>query len=300
MRREAGELQLKVIRRAGLIAVVTATAISLMALGASAAPAAPPKIVSAAFSHVTSDSVVLEAEINPEGKAVSYHFEYGSSDCFSSPCTTSPALEGALLSKGTSPEAVSPATLEGLTPGTTYHFRVAAKNNSSETAEGSDTVFVTYPLPSVFEACPNEAFRRERPSTLLPDCRAYEQASPMDKNGADVNGGANQVQASTDGNSVSFFSAAGLPGAVGAQDFETYLARRGAGDWLTRGVYPPASDGPIARNAGWTPDLSLFFSNVADSFGGPWTFRARSSAAESSAPISSGAVTGSFLVGTSA
>jgi len=35
-------------------------------------------------------------------------------------------------------------------------------------------------------ACPNEAIRQEQSSTFLPDCRAYEMVSPVDKNGADV------------------------------------------------------------------------------------------------------------------
>lgn len=293
MGREAGGLKSKTVRRAARIA--TATAVALVALGASTASAVPPKVLSTSFSHVTSSSAVLEAEVNPEGKALAYHFEYGPADCSSSPCTTSPALEGTLPSKATVAEAVPPPTLEGLAPGTTYHFRIVL-SNGKETAEGPDTVFSTYAQPSVFPACSNDAFRG---SASLPDCRAYEQASSPDKNGADINGSANQVQASADGNSVAFFTAAGLPGAVGAQDFETYLAHREGSDWSTHGVYPPASDGPIAHNAGWTPDLSLFFSNVADAFGGPKSFLARSSADESFTALTAGAEAG-FLAGASA
>ena len=272
MRREArGQGQwLKVGRRTGRIAM--ATAVGLIAFGTSVASAAPPKVVSTSFSHVTADSAVLEAKINPENRPVAYQLEYGPSDCLSSPCTSSPTPEGVLPS-ATTPQTVPPVTIEGLAPATTYHFRVVTKNGLGEKAEGPDTVFATYPLPPVFKACPNDALRHGSPSALLPDCRAYEQASPVDKNGADINGGANQVQASADGNSIAFFTASGLPGAVGAQDFSTYLARRVSSNWLTRGVYPQASDGPVARNAGWTPDLSLFFSNVRNSFNGPRTFQ---------------------------
>jgi hypothetical protein len=284
-------------RRALLIVAVVAVTFASVAIGASSASAVPPKVASTFFSHVTTNTVELEAKVNPEGKVVVYHFEYGPADCSSSPCTTGPLLEGTLTSKATTAIAVAPAILEGLAPATIYHFRIVVSNAQKETVEGPDTTFRTYALPSAFGACSNDTFRG---SFFLPDCRAYEQASSPDKNGADVNGGANQVEASSDGSSVDFFSAAGLPGAVGAQEFETYLARRDTDSWSTGGVYPPASDGSVARNAGWTPDLSLFFSNVADSFFGPWTFRARSSAERSFTPLVSGAEKEGFLAGASA
>src|SRR4051812_34774972 len=34
--------------------------------------------------------------------------------------------------------------------------------------------------------CPNGAIRDQQHSTYLPQCRAYEQVSPVDKNGTDV------------------------------------------------------------------------------------------------------------------
>jgi hypothetical protein len=177
---------------------------------------------------------------------------------------------------------------------------VVAKNTESPTpVAGPDTVLRTFGEEQVFGPCPNDQFRAG-PSAKLPDCRAYEQVS-SEKNGADAYGGANKVQASTAGDAIAFFSAPNLPGAVGAQDLQTFLARRGADAWSTAGVFPPASASPIARNAGWTPDLSLFFSNAAPTFGGPWTFRLRDSSDGSFATVAeNGPRGGEALVGASA
>jgi hypothetical protein len=158
------------------------------------------------------------------------------------------------------------ATVEGLTPGTAYHLRVVAKNSESPTpVPGPDTVFRTFGEEPVFGPCPNDEYRTG-PSARLPDCRAYEQVS-SEKNGADVGGQAGLVQGSTGGDAIAFFSPPNLPGAVGAQELQTFLARRGAGAWSTAGVLPPASVGPVAANLGWTADLSFFFSSAAPGFG---------------------------------
>lgn len=274
---------------------------ALFALLVPSALAASPTITSTSFSHITSNSAQLEAEVNPEGRATLYRFEYGSSDCSAEPdpCTTLPSLEGTLSSGANFPEPLPPAQLSGLVPGATYHFRLIAESSKGVT-KGPDRTFTTYLPQPASPQCSNDAvFREGKPSALLPDCRAYEQASAVDKNGADANGAPDQVQTSTDGDAITFFSPAGLPGAIGAQEFETYLARRGPDGWLSQGVYPPASAGPVARNAGWTPDLSQFFSNVGDSFNGPWVFRLRSSADESFSPVASGGEKESFLAGAS-
>jgi virginiamycin B lyase len=275
-------------------------ALALLALPG-VATAAAPTISNSAISVPTTESATLEADLNPEGKALHYRFEYGLGDCESNPCTSTPVPD-AKLPSGTAPVRVS-AEVEGLSPGTTYHFRLVAENSAKETSEGADTLFATYALDPVFASCANDLFRGEaEPSSLLPDCRAYEQASPSDKNGADVNGGPNEVQASGNGDAVAFFSAAGLPGGVGAQEFETYLARRGEGDWSIQGVYPPASAGVVASNAGWTPDLSYFFSRAAPSLVEPRTFRLRDSADGSFDPMPvspSGLLADPYLAGAS-
>jgi hypothetical protein len=72
----------------------------------------------------------------------------------------------------------------------------------------------------------------------LPDSRAYEQVSPVDKNESDVrfNSG---VDAAFGGDGLVFTSDGSFAGQPTAQSQTSYLARRGAGGWVTRGIQMP-------------------------------------------------------------
>jgi virginiamycin B lyase len=249
-------------RTAGTTAII-AIAFACLATGATAAPG-PPVISATTISNVTTESVLLQASVNPGEKATSYRFEVGPSDCSSNAC---PTVSEGELSAGSSPVGVS-FELKGMKPGTTQHFRVVAENIEGE-KKGPDRAFTTYLRPQVFAACPNEAFRAGNPSpgldysaANLPDCRAYEQASPVDKDGGDATGFAPLVKAATDGSAVSFMSTAGMPGAEGAQDIPSFLASRNTGSWLTHGMLPPAINGENARVMGWAPDFSEVFTQA--------------------------------------
>ena len=74
------------------------------------------------------------------------------------------------------------------------------------------------------EGCPNERLRGQDGYALqLPDCRAYEQVSPIDKNFTDALGEADVVQSSPSGEAVTFFSIAPFPGVLSAASIPTYL-----------------------------------------------------------------------------
>jgi hypothetical protein len=208
---------------------------------ASSASAAAPTIVKTSVSGVSTSSATLEAEINPQGLETEYHFEYGLSPC-PAKCTKVPVPD-AKIPTGSSPKVVK-ETIAGLTAGTTYHFRVVAKNGA--TAISSDRLFVIY-------ASPLEG---------LPDGRAYEQASPTNKDGGDVVGDFSVTKATPEGNGISFGSTFGIPGGKGAQELPGYLASREGGAWSTQGLLPPPSVGPRARTIGWTPDYSEVFSEA--------------------------------------
>jgi hypothetical protein len=250
-------------------------ALFLGALFATGAAAAPPQVNLTTFSSVGSGSATLEADINPGGKETIYHFEYGFASCASSPCAGTPLT---VIEAGSEPVRVK-ATVNGLDPATTYHFRVVAKNGA--TANGLDTSFTTYPQASVFGPCANDAFRSEpQPSGALPDCRAYEQASPVTKNALDARGRVNLVKASPDGDRISFVTAGGIPGAEGAQDLPTYLSSRVGASWSTQGLLPPADIGEEAFVLGWTPNFSEVFDFVRKfngSGGGVFLMRSGSS-----------------------
>jgi hypothetical protein len=218
-------------------------------------PAAAPTITGEEAASVGSDTATLDAQINPGGDATSYHLEYGiAGACSSSPCADYPT-HVIDLGSGTSDLPVS-VTVPGLRSGTIYFYRFRAAN-SVQASAGADRTFTT-PLPPVPPSgnCPND---RPAYSANLPDCRAYEQASPVNKDGGIATGNKDAVQASSDGGAITFFSQSGLPGGTGAQDFPTYLASRGADAWSSGGLLPPAAAGEGADVLGWSPDLAQVY-----------------------------------------
>ena len=101
----------------------------------------PPTVVTKAASSIAQTSATLNANVNPNGGAVSgCRFEYGTSETYgsSAPCSSLPG-------SGTSPMAVS-APLSGLSANTTYHFRILASNPGGNSS-GSDRAFKTLPDP---------------------------------------------------------------------------------------------------------------------------------------------------------
>ncbi len=112
------------------------------------------------------------------------------------------------------------------------------------------------------EGCPNEQLRGQDGYALaLPDCRAYEQVSPVAKNFTDAIGFPGLVQSSPSGEAATFFSIAPFPGVTSAASIPTYLSIRGAGGWSTQGL-APAANPPTAGGSeeglteGLTEDLS--------------------------------------------
>ena len=95
------------------------------------------------------------------------------------------------------------------------------------------------------EGCPNEQLRGQDGYALrLPDCRAYEQVSPVDKNFTDALGEADVVQSTPSdngpsGDGVTFFSDAPFPGVLSATGPSLYLSTRAGGEWSTQGLVPP-------------------------------------------------------------
>jgi hypothetical protein len=105
--------------------------------------------------------------------------------------------------------------------------------------------------------CLNEQIRREGTYTSkLPDCRAYEQVSPVNKNATDAAGALGIVQSSPSGERVTFFSVLPFPEVPGASEFPTYLSTRGDERWSTQGLVPPSEPGRASGVDGVTEDLT--------------------------------------------
>ncbi len=124
------------------------------------------------------------------------------------------------------------------------------------------------PAAAHAEGCPNEQLRRlEAYASQLPDCRAYEQVSPTDKNLTDAIGSIGLTQSSPSGEKVTFVSLAPFPGGLGSSAPPTYLASRAAdgSGWSTRGLLPETEAGEIAQVMALTEDLSEALVSVGSS-----------------------------------
>ncbi|HET8863883.1 MAG TPA: hypothetical protein VFM94_11620 [Solirubrobacterales bacterium] len=136
-----------------------------------------PQIAEEWVSGVGTIEATLKAKFGVEEAGTSYHFDYGTDTSYGQSTPTG-AVAG---------EAPATANLFGLQAGTTYHWRVVASNIGGA-AQGPDRTFHTPPLITLKKDCPNQALRIGA-SSFLPDCRAFEMVSPIDKNGAGVEPG---------------------------------------------------------------------------------------------------------------
>ncbi|HWM64166.1 MAG TPA: hypothetical protein VNP96_09300 [Solirubrobacterales bacterium] len=204
------------------------------------------------FAHAvgTSDATV-GAEINPRFWAdTTYFVQYGTAACvegggWEAACVAqkSPAPLTAQVVDSSLPAT---STLQDLVPDTTYRFRFVAQSSGGGPVFGPDETFGTFPTNPGPAACPNDTFRTGA-SALLPDCRAYEMVSPVDKNNGDIRADANlsnveqmHVQATPDGKKLTYSSGRTFGDAVGSPFTSQYIASRADGmGWSTHAITPP-------------------------------------------------------------
>jgi hypothetical protein len=118
----------------------------------------------------------------------------------------------------------------------------------------------TLAVPAQADECPNKRVRRQEVYALaLPDCRAYEQVSPVSKNAVDALGATNLVQSSAVGDGVTFFTASPFPEVTGAAELETYVSVRNGEGWSTQGLLPHTPPNTFSGVTGLIEDLSLAF-----------------------------------------
>jgi hypothetical protein len=202
----------------------------------------PPVVIdSESVTNITDTGATLKAQINPEGTDTTYQFEYGPTTAYG---TTVPAMPVDIGSGAT--DVAASVDLTGLTPGATYHFAVVATNALTPAlgTPGADHSFAT------FSSIP--------PAGGLPDNRAYELVSPVDKSGGEAYGAIFQGdQAATNGNAMAYVSLNQFPGSTGPGI--NYVATRGATGWTTQPILPPqapASTLELVEYQAFSPDLS--------------------------------------------
>jgi Concanavalin A-like lectin/glucanases superfamily/Bacterial Ig domain len=97
----------------------------------------PPVVVTGAASSITAVSASLSATINPEGGRTEYYFEYGNTTNYGSVSTT------AIVPSNSGNFSIS-IDVNGLTPNTTYHYRIDATKGVG-IISGNDATFTTPP-----------------------------------------------------------------------------------------------------------------------------------------------------------
>lgn len=204
------------------------------------------------YSHADTEAL-LTAEIDPNGSPTSYYFEWGRG-IGTKYTHRAPAGDGDAGSD--SGERVVTAAVSGLEPDTDYHYRVVAENPQGETV-GEDETFATRPAGPEFAE------------------RAYEQVSPIEKNGAQFTNPGGELllsgaPAAADGEALAFGAKAafadaefGATPSQGQLGLIIYQARRNAdgSGWTTKSTAPrPAG----VYSATDTPQPS-FFGGPSDS-----------------------------------
>jgi phosphodiesterase/alkaline phosphatase D-like protein len=129
----------EIIRRSLGIAVLVATSVLVWSVAGGATVAAAPTAITGPVTSVGPATATVTGTVNPNGQATNWFVEYGTSTSYGT--KTSNVSAGS----GTANAAVS-ASLTGLAPGTTYHYRVVA-SNSSGTTRGADGIFTTSSAP---------------------------------------------------------------------------------------------------------------------------------------------------------
>ena len=119
--------------------LLVATAVVTASITGLALAASSPTVITGSTTRITHTSVVLHARINPNTKATTYLFNYGPTGAYGA---NTPARGAGSGSKGVN---VSQA-ITGLTPGSVYHYRIAALSAGGG-ATGIDRAFKTAGRP---------------------------------------------------------------------------------------------------------------------------------------------------------
>jgi hypothetical protein len=249
-------------RSLGFLAALVVSG-AAMVFGASPAGAAGPPLLGDSWAAaVATDSARLQAEVDPNGFATGYHFDYITEAAHDANVKAGKdGFTGALRSPSVFDESIGAGSgfltvlrlLFSLQPDTTYLYRVVATNTAPGAATGPTQRFVTQPNPG---------------GSLLPDGRAWEMVSPVDKNGGQVEppgaiAGGGLLQAAAGGGAVTYGSLASFAaGSVGAPPGSQYVATRTSGGWSTRGIDVPIFSGSYRTDGEGAP-YRLFSDDLA-------------------------------------
>jgi NHL repeat/WD40-like Beta Propeller Repeat len=102
-----------------------------------------PDATTGPASSVTPTTATVSGTVNPQGVSASYQFEYGTDSSYGSLAPATAAVAGS-----DSADHVETAALTGLSPSTTYHFRIDTSNVNGSN-DGADQTFRTSGPPQI-------------------------------------------------------------------------------------------------------------------------------------------------------
>jgi hypothetical protein len=97
----------------------------------------PPYAATGPTTQVSASTATVTAVVNPNHQKTTWYFQYGLSPSYTSQTVAQ------TLPAGGSPVTVS-QQLQGLSPGTIFHYRIVAVNRGV-VERGADAIFMTYP-----------------------------------------------------------------------------------------------------------------------------------------------------------
>jgi hypothetical protein len=104
----------------------------------------PPVVITGTAQGVGTTTATLTGSVDPRGHTTTWHFDWGTTSAYGSK-TPNQNMTGSFGAAGVG------AAISGLTPATTYHYRLVA-SNSGGTADGSDATFTTPAAVTIAQA----------------------------------------------------------------------------------------------------------------------------------------------------
>lgn len=227
----------------------------------------PISIRGLATQLVAPEETTIKAEVNPDGSLAATHYTicYGAqAGSYTLGCSAGS------LGAGNSFAPIE-AAFTGLEPDTTYHYRLIVENENTVAGpvESPDQELTTEPSAAeerAAEDCPangtvhgevRSTLREQNSSLALPDCRAYEQVSPVDKAGYGVSSfGPTNFGISPAGENAAFASTGAFAGAVWSHSLVRYFSRRTPAGWETEAALRrPVPDSEPSGPSGADPEL---------------------------------------------